>query len=502
MKIKENTSNDESIARELQEQFRREVEQYASSSAWNEIHSVFTPDDEIFQDTVQDLDSIPVVDAIPDDGGSTTCTPPMKKKYQDLSFSTQSTTPPTSLDGSPLERMSGPVSIDELDGSSQEVWRKRQQKKDEELARRLEREMRDEALARELRASQEFIVPVVESDADLARRLARESEEEARGRRRWGLGADATRTQKVIYYGSRILSVVIVICASYLVFMMVWGQNVNPALDPSTWLPGWPEGDPSLGSVGENNIWDMNGNYRGLTLQVLNNLDEGSDWHQYFETAIADWNDGTPDAVNLYLRSSTYDPDCRAVRKAMKVCNGNYGPTDWRGVNQILLQDEFIITSLAKMNDYYLEGTNMAQKQYTMCHELGHGLGLGHTDENFYNRDLGNCMDYTERPQNNMHPDESNFEQLEILYGNVDGTSVRPDARLRSRRTESTPEEEHLLEDNFELYSSFLSEPVGCWEQMDAKDGWRLLRKSGATEQHERDLGNGYKIQKHILLAT
>lgn len=235
MKIKENTSNDESIARELQEQFRREVEQYASSSAWNEIHSVFTPDDEIFQDTVQDLDSIPVVDAIPDDGGSTTCTPPMKKKYQDLSFSTQSTTPPTSLDGSPLERMSGPVSIDELDGSSQEVWRKRQQKKDEELARRLEREMRDEALARELRASQEFIVPVVESDADLARRLARESEEEARGRRRWGLGADATRTQKVIYYGSRILSVVIVICASYLVFMMVWGQNVNPALDPSTW---------------------------------------------------------------------------------------------------------------------------------------------------------------------------------------------------------------------------------------------------------------------------
>jgi predicted Zn-dependent protease len=136
----------------------------------------------------------------------------------------------------------------------------------------------------------------------------------------------------------------------------------------------------------------MNGNYRGLTLQVLNNLDEGSDWHQYFETAIADWNDGTPDAVNLYLRSSSYDPDCRAVRKAMKVCNGNYGPTDWRGVNQILLQDEFIITSLAKMNDYYLEGTNMAQKQYTMCHELGHGLGLGHTDENFYNRDLGNWL--------------------------------------------------------------------------------------------------------------
>jgi predicted Zn-dependent protease len=173
-------------------------------------------------------------------------------------------------------------------------------------------------------------------------------------------------------------------------------------LCPYKRFPGWPEGDPSLGSVGESNVWDMNGKYKGLKLQVLNNLDEGSDWHQYFETAMTDWDGGTPDAVSLYLRSSTYDADCRAVRKAMKVCNGNYGPTDWRGVNQILLQDEYIITSLAKMNDYYLEGTNMAQKQYTMCHELGHGLGLGHTDENFYNRDLGNCMDYTERPENNM----------------------------------------------------------------------------------------------------
>lgn len=54
-----------------------------------------------------------------------------------------------------------------------------------------------------------------------------------------------------------------------------------------------------------------------------------------------------------------------------------------------------------------------------MCHELGHGLGLGHTDENFHNKDLGNCMDYTERPENNMHPDTLNFEALEQMYGNV-----------------------------------------------------------------------------------
>jgi len=37
---------------------------------------------------------------------------------------------------------------------------------------------------------------------------------------------------------------------------------------------------------------------------------------------------------------------------------------------------------------------------YTVLHlivTLGHGFGLPHTDERFWNRDQGNCMDYTNR---------------------------------------------------------------------------------------------------------
>ena len=138
-------------------------------------------------------------------------------------------------------------------------------------------------------------------------------------------------------------------------------------------MPGYPEGsDPALGSVGENNKWrPLNGQKEGtgLTLQVLNNLESGSDWNEYLKSSIYEWDNGTPDAVTLNIRKMTHDPDCRAVRRAMKVCNANYGPTDWRGVNQILLQDEYISTSLAKMKDYYLGGTNRAQKQYSeyMC---------------------------------------------------------------------------------------------------------------------------------------
>ena len=187
--------------------------------------------------------------------------------------------------------------------------------------------------------------------------------------------------EKAIYYSLRIGIALLVAGISFIIFITLFGKATSDSLDPATWLPGYPEMDPGLGRVGEHNKWkplttnnnnnQNTNNNNGLSLTVLNNLVSGSDWNEFLQTSISDWDNGTPDAVTLNIRTMAHDPDCRAVRRAMKVCNANYGPTDWRGVNQILLQDEYIITSLAKMNDYYLEGTNRAQKQYTMCHEIG-----------------------------------------------------------------------------------------------------------------------------------
>jgi hypothetical protein len=76
-----------------------------------------------------------------------------------------------------------------------------------------------------------------------------------------------------------------------------------------------------------------------------------------------------------------------------------------------------IVASTAKLNEYYLNYEDDAQKLYTACHELGHGFGLPHWDENFFNKDLGNCMDYTQNPEQSYKPDESNFLYLAQLYG-------------------------------------------------------------------------------------
>ena len=46
----------------------------------------------------------------------------------------------------------------------------------------------------------------------------------------------------------------------------------------------------------------------------------------------------------------------------------------------------------------------------------GHGFGLPHTDENFNNQNQGNCLDYTNSPESNMHPGDVNFARLATMY--------------------------------------------------------------------------------------
>jgi chemotaxis protein histidine kinase CheA len=196
--------------------------------------------------------------------------------------------------------------------------------------------------------------------------------------------------------------------------------------DPPNWIPSpqdFSNEDPfNAVRPQDADRWRTFG--RGLTLDVLNSLDER--WYGFFDTAISQWDAGTPDALTISTSVRTPEIACEPVQGKMKVCNGNYGDTRWRGINQVLLTNGFIVSSSAKMNEYYLYESSDDQKQYTMCHEIGHGFGLPHTDESFTNKDLGNCMDYTNNPGVNKQPGAANYEFLADLYGTVDGSTWIP----------------------------------------------------------------------------
>jgi hypothetical protein len=186
----------------------------------------------------------------------------------------------------------------------------------------------------------------------------------------------------------------------------------------SPWAPGMQQNPDDAVK------WRSDGS-GGLQLELVNAL--SSEWYQFFDAAVLDWDNGSPDSLTLQTSvASAPLPDCPDDQAdgIMLVCNDDYGETDWKGINKVLMQSGYIIASTARMNDHFFSANSEDNKRrYTMCHEIGHGFGLPHTDETFWNRDLGNCLDYTTRYEGNMRPDMGNYQFLAALYGLVGGGS-------------------------------------------------------------------------------
>ena len=391
------TDRDERVARALQEQYRREAVASASNNGSSSSNRTRPPPSSSSAPSSR-IDSNNI---IPPSRASHTRTPKQKKT------SGGSSTPDTALSSTPSPLKNNKTKRSDSNCSSGTaktsprstpsssprssprnfVYTTVDTTNDEAVARKLEQELRDAELASSLAHTHGSTggrnifasLPSTTSTSQQKRSTRGRSNNKTTSQRRRPSPSQPSSSDcksKSLYYGTRLTITILVASIIFVVYVTIFNTQASSGLDPSSWLPGYPEADPSLGSVGKHNMWQpLSGQEpnTGLSLQILNNLVSGSDWNDYLTSSIYEWNNGKPDAVTLNIRSMTHDPECRAVRRAMKVCNANYGPTDWRGVNQILLQDEYIITSLAKMNDYYLEGTNRAQKQYTMCHELGHG---------------------------------------------------------------------------------------------------------------------------------
>lgn len=97
----------------------------------------------------------------------------------------------------------------------------------------------------------------------------------------------------------------------------------------------------------------------------------------------------------------------------------------------------------------------------------GHAFGLPHTDENYYNFDRGDCLDYTNRPRNNLEPGtnasvvrvlimwyewhshkllnystillgEFNFNLLYSLYGSANGDTTTSTSETRDRNVSNS----------------------------------------------------------------
>jgi len=157
-----------------------------------------------------------------------------------------------------------------------------------------------------------------------------------------------------------------------------------------------------------------------VTLNVADNV--SSTWDDHLDTAIGDWS--TSSVLALTEVTGTNGSTCSPTSGRVEVCNGAYGNTGWLGIAQIWVKRSHITQATTKVNDTYFNSPpyyTPAWRQMVMCQEIGHDFGLDHQDEDFDNENLGTCMDYTDDPSSNQHPNQHDYDQLASIYAHLDG---------------------------------------------------------------------------------
>lgn len=239
-------------------------------------------------------------------------------------------------------------------------------------------------------------------------------------------------------------------------------------------------------NVSANHSW---GNYHWartsnpFTLQLGNNLSPA--WSTYLSTTSTDWSTSTVLDTDV-VAGQTNPKNCRATSGRVEVCNSKYGNNGWLGIAQIWISGSHITQGVTKVNDTYFNRSpynTTAWKNLVMCQEIGHTFGLNHQDEAFDNNNLNTCMDYTNNPETNQHPNKHDYDQLTTIYSHLDSfTSIQ-------NGTQKLP------------LGQSISQAITNSDFGNRSDWGRELRNNGYIAQYERDFGNGNKLLTTIILA-
>ncbi|HEY4501638.1 MAG TPA: hypothetical protein VJJ20_01050 [Candidatus Paceibacterota bacterium] len=153
----------------------------------------------------------------------------------------------------------------------------------------------------------------------------------------------------------------------------------------------------------------------------------GSAWDSYLQTASTDWSQSLVIDTAIVPTKSNKPRTCRAVAGRVEVCNALYGSTGWLGIATVWASGSHITQATVRLNDTYYRTAKYntpAWKQFVVCQEIGHTFGLAHQDESFSNANLGSCMDYTNLPDTNQHPNSHDYAQLESIYAHLDTSNT------------------------------------------------------------------------------
>ncbi len=223
-----------------------------------------------------------------------------------------------------------------------------------------------------------------------------------------------------------------------------------------------------------------------FTVKLGDNV--SSAWDPILATTSSDWSQST--VLNTTVVAGGTSPrSCRPTNGRVEVCNASYGNTGWLGVAQIWITGGTHITQgTVKLNDYYFnqpQYNTTAWRNLVSCQEVGHTLGLDHQDTNFDNPNLGTCMDYTNDPSTNQHPNKHDYDELVLIYTHLDSFTTIQSLQQQPDANDMPPA----------MNDIDLKGP-GQWG--------KVLQKSGDGRHmlFELDFGNGNKVLTWVTWAN
>lgn len=213
-----------------------------------------------------------------------------------------------------------------------------------------------------------------------------------------------------------------------------------------------------------------------FTVKIGDNLSGA--WKPFLVTTSVDWSLST--VLDVSIVAGQAGRTCKPTAGRVEICNSKYGNNGWLGIASIWASGTHITQGTVKMNDTYFtkaQYNTSAWKNLVMCQEVGHTFGLDHQDENFANANLGTCMDYTNNPLSNQHPNTHDYEELELIYAHLDTNTT--------------------------LAAKTATSPAATDDSDNPSDWGREIARSrdGRVSVYEEDRGNGNRVIRHVFWA-
>ncbi|HYJ82976.1 MAG TPA: hypothetical protein VEW26_09075 [Allosphingosinicella sp.] len=196
-------------------------------------------------------------------------------------------------------------------------------------------------------------------------------------------------------------------------------------------------------------------------------------WDGALQTAVSDWNLSTVIQSPL-IAGGTSPRTCKPIAGTIQVCSYSYGQTGWLSLASIWLSGGHVSQATIKLNETYFGAApynSPSWRSATICRELGRVYGLAPRDQDPATDSTASCMEPTNSPAGNEHPDQHDYDQLLAIYDHVDMAAGLPGSG--EALGPSRPE----------------------WGRAVGRDA------QGRANVFERDLGNGEKVVTRVTWA-